>query len=164
MKILLEINTRDEAVEALELLNKYVGNVSVAASKTAMNEANENEGEANDGGPNFEAEEKPVRKTRTRKAAPKKEEKVEDDSEDEDDAEVEETKPKRTTRAKKAATPKIDAKSLTAKAKEAISFSSKDEVKDVISEYGARISAVDEADYEALDAALQEIIDSGDEV
>lgn len=139
MKLVLEVNTKDEAVEAISLLSLYAGKVVA------------------------DTEEKPAPKRTPRKTAAKKEV-IEDPEDGEEGEEPEEEKPapKKRTPAKKA--PTLNAKTLTEKAKEAIAVSSKEEVKEVIAKYGARISAVADEDLQALNDDLQEMIDNGEEV
>lgn len=63
---------------------------------------------------------------------------------------------KRTTKAK---APTFTKESVTELAKAAVAESDRVAVKAIIAKYGTKISEVDEADYEALSADLQAIID-----
>lgn len=82
-----------------------------------------------------------AKKTTTRKTTTKK---VEEKPAEESD-EVEETE----------AADGVDLKTLTGIAKDAVAKTDRATVKDVIGEYGEKLSAVDEGDYEALAAKLK---------
>jgi len=51
----------------------------------------------------------------------------------------------------------VDLKTLTGIAKDAVAKTDRATVKDVIAEYGEKLSAVDKADYDALAAKLKEL-------
>ena len=84
-----------------------------------------------------------AKKSTTRKTTPKKvEEKPETD-------EVEETESDEVDG--------VDLKTLTGMAKDAVAKTDRATVKEVIAEFGEKLSAVDEADYDALAAKLKEL-------
>jgi hypothetical protein len=165
MKINLEINNKDEAVEAINFLNVYVGgnaevNVNVnfnevVATKECLTvkcdveveeivkpKKEKNKGEVVgaflDSGKVVEAVIEEVKETVL----------------------IEEPEEVVTSvKTRKVKKDVITVISLTAKAKEAVTIVGKDKVTEKIKQYGERISAVDEADYESLNDDLIALIE-----
>ena len=111
MKLTLEVTNKEEALEAIILLQAFTGS-TVAAKAVEIKE---------------EVVEKP-KKTATKKIETKKfEEPVEDEVESDEEPEVETQS-------------SITLKDLTAIAKAAVDRTDRTEAKDVISKYGAKLS------------------------
>ena len=142
MKINLEVNNKDEAVEAINFLNVYVGgnaevNVAVEVEEIVKPKKEKNKDEVVGA---FLDSEKVV-------------EAVKETPFEEPEEVVTSVK---TRKVKKDV---ITVISLTAKAKEAVTIVGKDKVTEKIKQYGERISAVDEADYESLNDDLIALIE-----
>lgn len=130
MELNLKVATIDDAQQAVRVLNSYIG--------LYANQLKEVE---------VVKEEKPKAEKTVKVQVT-----VEDD-------EVEETKPAPVKKEKATKKVSVSTVSLTSKAKECIAKVGRDAVVKTISKYGERISAVDESDYEALDAELQSLLD-----
>lgn len=129
MKLTLEVTSKEEAVEAIKVLQAYSGS-TVAAKAVETKEEVKAE----------EPKKVPAKKTPTKKVE-KQVEETEDDTSDEEQVETEKSD--------------IDLKQLTAIAKEAVERTDRNAAKDVISKYGSKLSEVDESDYFALAAELE---------
>jgi len=128
MKLTLDVTNKEEALEAITLLQAYTrSNVATKAVETKE-----------------EVIEKP-KKTATKKPVAKKvEEPVEDEVESDEEPEVETQSD-------------ITLKDLTVIAKAAVERTDRTEAKDVISKYGSKLSEVEESDYSALAKELEEL-------
>lgn len=145
MNLKIEITSKEEALEAITLLQAYTGS-SVAAqaveTKTEKQEVKSDEKKST----------KPTStksKTTTKKveeAEPETEEEKTVEEADETSDEVEETEAS-----------DIDLKQLTAIAKEAVERTDRGAAKKVISKYGSKLSEVDESDYSKLAKELEEL-------
>ncbi|WP_373074019.1 hypothetical protein [Sulfurimonas sp.] len=137
MNITIQITSKEEAQEAVNMLQGYLGNSSISTVAAKVVETKED----------VKAEEpKKVTKPKTT-TKPKVEKEVpaeEPEVEDETAGEVEE---------KEASD--IDLKALTGIAKKAVERTDRMAAKKVISKYGTKLSEVDEADYSALAADLE---------
>ncbi len=129
MNITIQITSKEEAQEAVNMLQGYLGNSSI--SKVAA-QAVETKEEVK-----TEEPKKVTKPGTTKTTKPKVEKEVED--------EVEE--PKESS--------DIDLKALTGIAKKAVERTDRMAAKKVISKYGTKLSEVDEADYSALAADLE---------
>ena len=129
MKLTLEVTSKEEAVEAIKVLEAYSGS-TVAAKAVETKEEIKAE----------EPKKVPAKKTPTKKVE-KQVEETEDDTSDEEQVETEKSD--------------IDLKQLTAIAKEAVERTDRNAAKDVISKYGSKLSEVDESDYSALAVELE---------
>lgn len=139
MNITIQISNKDEAQEALNMLSAYLGNTSISTPAAKAIE------DPKDNGPHLENEEpREVAEKPKRKAATKKpvKEKVEDETADEVIEEV-------------LGKSEMDLKTLTGIAKDAVASSDRATVKEAISKYGEKLSAVDEADYAKLAEELK---------
>lgn len=144
MNLQITIANKEEAQEAVNMLNAYLGNSSVSAVAAKAVETKEEK---------VEVKEEPKKttskpKTTTKPAAKKVEEPVEDDEEETED-ESDESSDEETEASD------ITLKDLTNIAKEAVERSDRTAAKKVISKYGSKLSEVDEADYAALAKELE---------
>ena len=150
MELNLKVATIDDAHQAVRVLSSYIGSFGKEVEKVEVVKEEKPKVEKTvKVQVTVEDDSNEVEET---KPTPKKEKvTVEDD-------EVEETKPtpKKEKTAQKVS---VSTVSLTSKAKECIAKVGRDAVVKTISKYGERISAVDESDYEALDAELQSLLD-----
>lgn len=142
MKTIIEFSNKEEAQEALNMISAYLG---TEAPKAVTKETSEVVPPNSKSEPK---EEKKVPATRAKdsvkKDAPKKastKPKAEPKPEEEEEDEAGE----------------IDQATLTQIAKDAVARTDRATVKDVISEYGEKISVVDPADYGELAAKLKEL-------
>ena len=139
-KIIIEIVTTEDAQRAQKVINTILGNTVIGNIEDPA-----------DGGPHHENEEpkkevvKKPRKTTPKKAEPKAEEPEPEEVEEPEPEEVEEESTESS----------IDLKTLTATAKDAVGRTDRVTVKDVIAEYGEKLSVVAESDYAELDTRLK---------
>ena len=152
MKINLEINNKDEAVEAINFLSSYVGNNAEVNINVNFNEVVATK-ECLTVKCDVEVEEIVKPKKEKAKVVEAVIEEVKETPVEEHEEVVTSVK---TRKVKKDV---ITVISLTAKAKEAVTIVGKDKVTEKIKQYGERISAVDEADYESLNDDLIALIE-----
>jgi thiamine pyrophosphate-dependent acetolactate synthase large subunit-like protein len=147
MKINLEINNRDEALEAINFLNVYVTSISLYEVEEIVKPKKEKN--------KAELVEAAIEEEQETVLIEEPEEVVEAAIEEEQETVLIE-EPEEVVAPKKAV---ITVISLTAKAKEAVTIVGKDKVIEKIKQYGERISAVDEAAYESLNDDLIALIE-----
>lgn len=143
MKTIIEFSNKEEAQEALNMISAYLGTAAPAAVVTK--EAPKEEPKEEKKVPVTRAKDE-VKKDGPKK--PAKPVKPEPEEEEEEKAEEEE---------EASSGSEIDLAELTQIAKDAVARTDRGTVKDVISEYGEKLSAVAEEDYEALAAKLKEL-------
>ncbi len=128
MKLTFEIETTEDAQRAQKVLSAFIGNDTETVAEEPKKEV--------------------AKKTTTKKTTPKKVEK---------EAPAEETGPGPDEVEEELETPSVDLKTLTGIAKDAVAKTDRATVKEVIAEFGEKLSAVDEADYDALAAKLKDL-------
>lgn len=135
MKTIIEFSNKEEAQEALNMISAYLG---TEAPKAVTKPEPKPEPKEEKKVPATRAKDS-VKKDAPKKAStkPKAEPKPEEEEEDE--------------------AGEIDQATLTQIAKDAVARTDRATVKDVISEYGEKISVVDPADYGELAAKLKEL-------
>lgn len=142
MNLQITITNKDEAQDAVNMLNAYLGNSSVSPVAAKAVETK----------PEKETVEEPKKSSKPETKAKttsklKAEEKPESEADEDDEQEENEDE---------AATESdIDLKALTNIAKEAVERTDRAAAKKVISKYGSKLSEVEESDYAALAKELE---------
>ena len=140
MELILKINTRKDAEEAIEVLKGFISAIMPKHIVSNGKEATKVEVE-------IEVEEKPTTRKRIAKVV---EPEIEDDEE-----EVEEKPAPKT----KKTVSKLSVKDIQELAKQAVAATTKEETKAIISKYGVNISSIDETEYPALKEDLEALIE-----
>lgn len=142
MNLKIEITSKEEALEAITLLQAYTGSIVIAQAVEPKIEKQEVKSD----------EKKSTKPTSTKsKTTTKKVEETEPETEEETTVEeADET-------SDEVETSDIDLKQLTQIAKEAVERSDRAAAKKVISKYGSKLSEVDESDYSKLAKELEEL-------
>lgn len=142
MNLKIEITSKEEALEAITLLQAYTGSTVAAKAVEPKQEKDE-----------VKSDEKKSTKPATTKSKTTTKKVEETKPETEEETTVEEAD----ETSDEVEASDIDLKALTQIAKEAVERSDRAAAKKVISKYGSKLSEVEESDYSALAKELEEL-------